>query len=189
MVIRYKILVKQSMTQQNATMHKFNEGRIDRLMMVREFHQTFGLTIYGECEDIEKEIALRAKLIDEEMREMNDAFDEWRVGDGSVAAVAKEIADVEYVLLGTHVALADLSSVFINGGVDLLSIGRRIIISMLDRVKDSQGNPLIDSFDKIFAEVHRSNMSKMGEDGKPSYREDGKLLKGPNYKPANLSWL
>ena len=36
------------------------------------------------------------------------------------------------------------------------------------------------------AEVHRSNMSKLGEDGKPIYREDGKILKGPNYRKPDL---
>ena len=40
--------------------------------------------------------------------------------------------------------------------------------------------------DAVFAEVHRSNMSKLGEDGKPIYREDGKVLKGPNYSPADV---
>jgi len=34
--------------------------------------------------------------------------------------------------------------------------------------------------------VHRSNMSKLGEDGKPIYREDGKILKGPDYFHPNL---
>lgn len=38
-----------------------------------------------------------------------------------------------------------------------------------------------------FAEVHRSNMSKLGEDGKPIYREDGKVLKGPNYFKPDLA--
>jgi len=37
--------------------------------------------------------------------------------------------------------------------------------------------------------VHRSNMSKLGEDGKPIYRKDGKVLKGPNYQPPDLSDL
>ena len=37
--------------------------------------------------------------------------------------------------------------------------------------------------------VHRSNMTKLGEDGKPIYRKDGKVLKGPNYKPPDLSDL
>ncbi len=32
-------------------------------------------------------------------------------------------------------------------------------------------------------------MSKLGEDGNPVYREDGKVLKGPNYQPPNLSDL
>ena len=40
--------------------------------------------------------------------------------------------------------------------------------------------------DECFREVHVSNMSKLGEDGKPIYREDGKVVKGPNYKPPNL---
>lgn len=36
------------------------------------------------------------------------------------------------------------------------------------------------------AEVHRSNMSKLGEDGKPVRREDGKILKGPNFSEPDL---
>jgi len=36
------------------------------------------------------------------------------------------------------------------------------------------------------AEVHRSNMSKLDENGKPIFREDGKVLKGPNYSPPDL---
>lgn len=40
--------------------------------------------------------------------------------------------------------------------------------------------------DACFAEVHRSNMTKLGPDGKPIYREDGKILKGPNYSEPDL---
>lgn len=40
-----------------------------------------------------------------------------------------------------------------------------------------------------FIRVHKSNMSKLGEDGKPVYREDGKVLKGPNYQPVDLEDL
>lgn len=40
--------------------------------------------------------------------------------------------------------------------------------------------------DEVFDAVHQSNMSKLGEDGKPIYREDGKVLKGPNYSPPNI---
>lgn len=35
--------------------------------------------------------------------------------------------------------------------------------------------------DEVFDEVHRSNMSKLDSDGKPILREDGKILKGPNF--------
>ena len=39
--------------------------------------------------------------------------------------------------------------------------------------------------EEVFDEIQRSNMSKLGEDGKPIYREDGKVMKGPNYfKPT-----
>ena len=40
--------------------------------------------------------------------------------------------------------------------------------------------------DKCFEEVHRSNMSKLSEDGKPIYNEIGKVMKGPNYFKPNL---
>jgi predicted HAD superfamily Cof-like phosphohydrolase len=40
--------------------------------------------------------------------------------------------------------------------------------------------------DAVVAEIHRSNMTKLGLDGKPIHREDGKMLKGPNYQPPNI---
>tara|TARA_B100000214_G_scaffold251744_1_gene185096 strand:- start:53 stop:433 length:381 start_codon:yes stop_codon:yes gene_type:complete len=43
--------------------------------------------------------------------------------------------------------------------------------------------------DEALDRVHQSNMSKLGEDGLPIYREDGKVLKGPNYAPPNLTDL
>ena len=43
--------------------------------------------------------------------------------------------------------------------------------------------------DEALNRVHTSNLSKLDEDGKPIYREDGKVLKGPNYAPPNLEDL
>ena len=43
--------------------------------------------------------------------------------------------------------------------------------------------------DEALDRVHKSNMSKLGEDGKPIYREDGKVLKGPNYRTPDLTDL
>ncbi|SDM96707.1 pyrophosphohydrolase domain-containing protein [Kriegella aquimaris] len=40
--------------------------------------------------------------------------------------------------------------------------------------------------EEVFEEIQRSNMSKLGADGKPIYREDGKVLKGPNYFKPNI---
>ena len=40
--------------------------------------------------------------------------------------------------------------------------------------------------EEVFEEIQRSNMSKLGADGKPIYREDGKVLKGPNYSKPNI---
>lgn len=46
---------------------------------------------------------------------------------------------------------------------------------------------LEDKIEDIFNEIHASNMSKLGEDGKPIYREDGKILKGSNFFRPNLT--
>ena len=43
--------------------------------------------------------------------------------------------------------------------------------------------------DEAFRRVHGSNMSKLGSDGKPIQRSDGKVLKGPNYREPDLSDL
>ncbi len=40
--------------------------------------------------------------------------------------------------------------------------------------------------DEVFREVHASNMSKLGQDGKPIVREDGKVLKGPGFFPPRI---
>lgn len=40
--------------------------------------------------------------------------------------------------------------------------------------------------EEVFNEIQRSNMSKLGAEGKPIYREDGKVLKGPNYFKPNI---
>jgi predicted HAD superfamily Cof-like phosphohydrolase len=44
-----------------------------------------------------------------------------------------------------------------------------------------------DRLEQMFDEVHESNMSKLGPNGMPLYREDGKVMKGPNYFRPNLN--
>lgn len=43
--------------------------------------------------------------------------------------------------------------------------------------------------DEAMRRVHKANMSKLGEDGNPIYRADGKVLKGPNFQPATFDDL
>jgi len=43
--------------------------------------------------------------------------------------------------------------------------------------------------DEALDRVHKSNLSKLDDNGNPIYREDGKVLKGPNYQPPNLNDL
>jgi len=72
--------------------------------------------------------------------------------------------DVDINLVGVADALADKE--YINHGTAL-----------------SFGIPL----DAVFAEVHRSNLSKLDDMGLPIFREDGKAMKGPKYQPPNIS--
>lgn len=45
---------------------------------------------------------------------------------------------------------------------------------------------LQDKIEEVFDEIQRSNMSKLGADGQPIYREDGKVMKGPNFFKPNF---
>lgn len=132
---------------------------------------------------------LREKVMDEEIDELEVEVGGFVTGDGDIVALAKELADVEYVLLGTFVSLGDVVAVYHIEDADILSEMRKMLVIGLFDIGKLIGRELMGDFDRIFAEVHRSNMSKLGEDGKPVFREDGKVLKGPNYSPADLSFL
>lgn len=58
------------------------------------------------------------------------------------------------------------------GDLDYVIEGMRLELGI-------NGKPIAD-------EIHRSNMSKLGTDGKPVVREDGKVMKGPNYSPPDI---
>ncbi len=69
---------------------------------------------------------------------------------------------------------------------NLLKEGADLLYTLLGTfVSLGLGDELIEAFKR----VHESNMSKLDENGKPIYREDGKVMKGPNYKPPNLEDL
>ena len=61
----------------------------------------------------------------------------------------------------------------------------------LAEVADALGGTILEhgmqhKIEEVFEEIQRSNMSKLGKDGKPIYREDGKVLKGPEYFKPNI---
>lgn len=110
---------------------------------------------------------LYGRLIIEEAKEVAEA----------AADLLKELTDLRYVVQG-----------YINAGGD----SEVAVDACCQHVEEHILNDLIEVFiDNLvdgdaFLRVHESNMSKLGEDGKPIRREDGKVLKGPNYKPADL---
>lgn len=89
----------------------------------------------------------------------------------------KEAVDVLYVLVGDVVAYSG----------DMEHISQEVLDDYLYSVVPELFDR--DLFNEAFKRVHESNMSKLGEDGKPIYREDGKVLKGPNYKEPDFSDL
>ncbi len=90
--------------------------------------------------------------------------------------------------------LAKLRLELIREEVEELNVGIEgmDIVEIADALTDilyvvyGAGHAFGIDLDECYHEVHRSNMSKLGEDGKPLYREDGKVLKGPNYFHPNL---
>ena len=72
------------------------------------------------------------------------------------------------------------------------AIGNADMVEIADALTDilyvtyGAGHAFGINLDSCFYEVQRSNMSKLGEDGNPIYREDGKVMKGPNYSEPDL---
>lgn len=175
--------------------------------MVKEFHMAFGMPVLEPCQQITKErLALRKKLIEEEYEEYREAADDYIKSNGPLSQVMKEACDLLYVVLGAHLetgtpSLVSLAKEDLNDELNLtfyieyLKNSKGVRFEMALRnitcvlLQALSMNGLWDDFPRAFHEVHRSNMSKLGTDGKPIYREDGKVLKGPNYSPADLTWL
>ena len=134
--------------------------------LVRRFHHVYGLPIQTDGASLEREsLDMGMSLIAEEFSELVGAV----YGQAARAEIessyrrAVAVDDGTRDTVETADALADLIYVIygmaLETGIDLAA---------------------------VLAEVQRSNMSKLGADGKPVYREDGKVLKGPGYFPPNV---
>ena len=80
--------------------------------------------------------------------------------------------------------LGEFKDAIINGDGTLVDVADAL--SDLLYVVYGAGHSFGLDLDACFKEVHRSNMSKLDERGKPIYREDGKVLKGPDFTEPDL---
>jgi predicted HAD superfamily Cof-like phosphohydrolase len=133
---------------------------------VTEFHTTYGQVIRVRPDITVPELFMRLDLIVEEVTELIGAVLGKAAGDCLAEAweKAKTLDDGTRDIIETADALADLIYVIYGMG---LTVG-------------------ID-LDDVLLEVQGSNMSKLGEDGKPIYREDGKVLKGPGFYQPDIA--
>tara|TARA_R110002153_G_scaffold12478_5_gene46486 strand:+ start:2484 stop:2957 length:474 start_codon:yes stop_codon:yes gene_type:complete len=120
------------------------------------------------------------KLVDEEMSELS-------AETPGTAAHLKELCDVLYVSTGLALTAPE------HIGMLLPVTERKAIVTQQAQVSSVLKENLEQYGDSVFTEafnrVHDSNMSKLGLDGKPIYRQDGKVLKGPNYRKPDLEDL
>lgn len=128
---------------------------------VREFHAAFGLEAppAPPLRPAKSVIQLRMRLIAEEYKEVMKELQTLAFHQSTLTPARN--VEVYRCLLKE---LADLRYVVEGGAVDL-------------------GLPI----DAAYAEVHRSNMSKLGPGGLPIRDAGGKVLKGPNYTPADMA--
>lgn len=65
------------------------------------------------------------------------------------------------------------------------ALGDQLYILLGTVIKHGMQHVIVD----VFNEIHQSNMSKLGLDGQPILREDGKILKGPGYFPPDITQI
>ena len=135
--------------------------------LVRQFHATYGLPVATGTADVDIDrIGMRMGLIAEEFAELMGAVYGPRAEQGVLDAVAAAVAGDEGTrdTVEAADALADL--VYVIYGMAL-----------------ETGIPMRE----VLAEVQASNLSKLGEDGAPIYRADGKVLKGPWFRDPDIT--
>ena len=143
--------------------------------LVKEFYIAFGQQEFLEKEMTDERTKLRERLFDEELTEYNIAERE-----NNKVEMIDAVCDMYYIHIGTLLELY-------KGNVEAV---RNVIFFEKDEeseliFKKVLKNEFNDIFVEAFEEVHRSNMSKF-ENGKPIFREDGKIIKGKNYFRPNL---
>ncbi|MDD9208191.1 nucleoside triphosphate pyrophosphohydrolase family protein [Georgenia sp. 10Sc9-8] len=134
---------------------------------MREFHRAYGLPVAEDGADVARErVHMRMALIAEEHAELVAAVYGAAAGEQVQAAYARAVAGDEGArdTVAAADALGDL--VYVLYGMAL-----------------ECGIPL----SAVLTEIHAANLSKLGADGRPVLRADGKVLKGPRYAPPDVA--
>lgn len=135
--------------------------------LVREFHERFGVPVAEDGPSVDRaRVDMRMALIGEELAELVTAVYGHRAGSLVEAATAEAVAadDGTRDLVGAADALGDL-------------------VYVIYGMAHECGIPL----PEVIAEIHRANLSKLGPDGAPVHRADGKVLKGASYRPPDIA--
>lgn len=144
--------------------------------LVTEFHETYGMPVNPHPEPTVDygRIHMRYNLIAEEFVELTEAL----YGSEAANTIKREIE--------IHVDQARYEASALGRPLPLDTV--ETADALADLVYVIYGAALESSIplDPALQEVQRSNMSKLGADGLPIRREDGKILKGPNYTPPNI---
>ena len=178
--------------------------------LVSEFHRTYVMPIRTTPQFDVPEREMRMNLIREETKELTEAYEECDFVE-VVDAWADLVYVVYGAALTHGVVLDEIKDSHIyppaipkpqffiperGTKMDTVTKHARLLEEAyanedLDGMIEQWGN-LVNSvysaaaahgvnLDEVLAEVQRSNLSKLGADGRPMYREDGKVLKGPNF--------
>ncbi len=139
-----------------------------------EFIRSFGASL---------DLRVWVKLVEEECAELDDAL-----ASGSRPHILKELCDLIYVMTPT----VAYGTFFSNMGV-LPDEEEAAIVTLIEKATELTEKATsmfaADIIQAAFLRVHQSNMTKLGDDGKPIFNELGKVTKGPNYKPPVMDDL
>jgi len=178
---------------------------------VKEFHEAFDHPVNVGLGDDETN-RLRVALVLEELQELEEAL-----GQTDLVGMADALADISYVVFGAAVAFGldgdyiaqysgypgpEILATLFTRGVQMQSDviaqkGLGAVFAYVKAFADEIGLNLVE----LFNEVHKSNMTKLGVDGKPIHsdgvtpdatgkiRPKGKVIKGPNYTEPDIEGL
>ena len=119
------------------------------------------------------------------LQQMVDQFNSVFMVGRARRATTGTVAEQALVISVIEEELNELDDALRNGDVvEALDAFVDIIYATAQQAR-KLGMPL----EEALAEVHRSNLSKLDENGEPIFRNDGKVLKGPNYEAPDLAMV